>query len=462
MKLRMKWRLEWQILFALAFALVVLIGLGISSYRSVAGMLKASELVEHTRDVMDELDAVLSALKDAETAQRGFLLTGQEAYLEPYAQASPLVGQHILNLRTLLSDNPGQQRQLDNAEQLATAKLEFIRRGIKVRQNRESGQLVSVETLELGKQTMDDVRRVIAEMKEAENKLLTVRQQAAAAAARQTLLVIPFVSLLAVGMTAFSFIAIYKELTRRQRAEVQTQTLNQELARSNRELQDFAYVASHDLQEPLRKIQAFGDRLKTKYGPALTDEGRDYLDRMQKSAHRMHTLINDLLAYSRVATKGQPFTPVDLNQVARDVLSDLEVRTQQSGGQVEMGELPVLEADPLQMRQLLQNLIGNALKFYRPEHPPVVRVTAETVDDGLCQISVADNGIGFDEKYLDRIFTPFQRLHGRNEYEGTGMGLAVCRRIAERHGGAITAQSIPGQGTTFLVTLPLKQNGDNR
>jgi light-regulated signal transduction histidine kinase (bacteriophytochrome) len=309
---------------------------------------------------------------------------------------------------------------------------------------------------------MDDTRRVIAEMKEVENKLLTVRQQAAAAAARQTLLVIPFVSLLAVGVTAFAFIAIYKELTRRQRAEIQTQTLNQELARSNRELQDFAYVASHDLQEPLRKIQAFGDRLKTKYGPALTDEGRDYLDRMQKSAHRMHTLINDLLAYSRVATKGQPFTPVDLNQVARDVLSDLEVRAQQSGGQVEMGELPVIEADPLQMRQLLQNLIGNALKFYRPEQAPVVRVTAETVDDGFCQIAVADNGIGFDEKYLDRIFTPFQRLHGRNEYEGTGMGLAVCRRIAERHGGAITAQSIPGQGTTFLVTLPLKQNGDNR
>ncbi|MDQ3013227.1 MAG: CHASE3 domain-containing protein [Acidobacteriota bacterium] len=457
----MKWRLEWQILFALAFALVVLIGLAISSYRSVAGMLQASKQVTHTRDVMDELDAVLSALKDAETAQRGFLLTDRDAFLEPYNQASPMVGQHILLLRQLVNDNPEQRRRLDQAEQLATAKLELIRKGIEVRQSREDGQRVSIQTLEQGKQVMDDARRVIAEMKEVENKLLTVRQQQAAAAARQTLLIIPLVSLLAVGVTAFAFIAIYRELTRRQRAEVQTLTLNQELGRSNRELQDFAYVASHDLQEPLRKIQAFGDRLKSKYGPALNDEGRDYLDRMQNSARRMHTLINDLLEYSRVATKGQPFTPVDLNQVASDVLGDLEVRVQQSGGRVEMGELPVMDADPLQMRQLLQNLIGNALKFYRPEQPPVVRVTAEGTEDGLCLIAVADNGIGFEEKYLDRIFTPFQRLHGRSEYEGTGMGLAVCRRIAERHGGTITAQSTPGQGTTFLVTLPLKQNGDN-
>ena len=460
MKTRMKWRLEWQVLFALAFAMALLIGLGISSYRSMTGMLGTSYSVSNTLYVIDELDAVLSALKDAETAQRGFLLTDRDAFLEPYYLAIPMVEQHTRRLRQLVKDNPEQQRRLDEAERLATSKLRIIRNGIESWRSHE--KTVSAETLDQGKQVMDDARRVIAEMKDVENKLLNIRQQQAAAVARRTLLIIPFVSLLAIGVTAFAFIAIYRELTRRQQAEVQTLALNQELGRSNRELQDFAYVASHDLQEPLRKIQAFGDRLKSKYGPALNDEGLDYLDRMQKSARRMHTLINDLLEYSRVTTKGDPFTPVDLNQVARDVLSDLEVRVQQSGGRVETGELPVLEADPLQMRQLLQNLIGNALKFYRPEQTPVVRVTAEDAGDGFCQIAVADNGIGFEEKYLDRIFTPFQRLHGRNEYEGTGMGLAVCRRIAERHGGDITAQSTPGQGTTFMVTLPLKQNGDNR
>src|SRR5262249_38431133 len=216
---------------------------------------------------------------------------------------------------------------------------------------------------------------------------------------------------------------------------------NKELERSNRELQDFAFVASHDLQEPLRKIQAFGDRLKAKHAQSLTPEARDYLDRMHSAAQRMYVLINDLLAYSRVATKGQPFVPVSLEKITQEVVDDLEARVQQTGGRVEVGALPTIEADPLQMRQLMQNLIANALKFHRSDAPPLVVVESRNLADsaeepgvisadGVCQIIVKDNGIGFDEKYLDRIFTPFQRLHSRGEYEGTGMGLAVCRRIA--------------------------------
>ena len=166
-----------------------------------------------------------------------------------------------------------------------------------------------------------------------------------------------------------------------------------------------------------------------------------------------------------MTTKAQPFAPVDLAQVAREVVSDLEGRLQQTGGRVEVGDLPTVEADPTQMRQLLQNLIGNALKFHRPGVPPVVqvhgRVLPATADaDGQpraparARSPCEDNGIGFDEKYLDRIFKVFQRLHGRGEYEGTGMGLAICRKIVERHGGTITARSTPGRGATFVVTLP--------
>ncbi|MBD2691554.1 ATP-binding protein [Anabaena catenula] len=239
----------------------------------------------------------------------------------------------------------------------------------------------------------------------------------------------------------------------------------QELIRSNEELQQFAFIASHDLQEPLRKIRTFGDLLKVSCRDSLSTQGYDYLERMQKAALRMQTLIDDLLTLSRVTTKAQPFTSVNLAEIAQEVLSDLEVRIQQTGGRVEIGDLPIIPADPLQMRQLLQNLIGNALKFHRQNEPPVVRIYSQFLNNNLddfehniqhFQIIVEDNGIGLPEKYLDRIFQIFQRLHSRTEYEGTGIGLAICRKITERHHGSIKAQSTPGQGAKFIVTLPIK------
>jgi len=259
-----------------------------------------------------------------------------------------------------------------------------------------------------------------------------------------------------------------RDLVKRQQAEEELRSFAAKLERSNRELQDFASVASHDLQEPLRKIHAFGDRLKNKFSDSLGDEGCNYLGRMENAVGRMQILINDLLTLSRVTTKAQPFVSVDLAEVALGVLSDLEVRIQQTSGRVDVSDLPTIDADPLQMRQLLQNLIANALKFHRKEEAPVVKVhcqifkgqkgdTAEEhPNDGNCQIIVEDNGIGFDEKYVDRIFAVFQRLNGRGDYEGSGVGLAVCRKIAERHGGEITAESKPGDGATFVVKLPMR------
>lgn len=237
---------------------------------------------------------------------------------------------------------------------------------------------------------------------------------------------------------------------------------NTELERSNQELQDFAYVASHDLQEPLRKIQAFGNLLEDEYGPILGEEGQTYLGRMRNAASRMQGLINDLLTFSRVTTKALPFSPVDLNLIAREVVIDLETLIQATHGKVTIEPLPTIEADPLQMRQMLQNLLSNALKFHKPGVPPVVNISAQAQVDAqtgeeLYLIAVKDNGIGFDEKYLDRIFTVFQRLHGRGEYEGTGIGLAVVRKIVARHGGTITARSSVGEGSTFLATLPVRQ-----
>jgi PAS domain S-box-containing protein len=238
----------------------------------------------------------------------------------------------------------------------------------------------------------------------------------------------------------------------------------EELARSNQELEQFAYIASHDLQEPLRKIEAFGDRLKRKYDKTLDEQGHDYLARMQNAAGRMRTLIQDLLAFSRVTTQTRGFAPVALSTLLQEVLGDLEVRIQETHAQVTVGDLPTIDADALQMRQLFQNLIGNALKFQQSGVPPIVNIQCNEEnsvesDPALvfCRITVSDNGIGFDEKYLDRIFKVFQRLHGRTEYEGTGIGLAVCAKIVERHGGQLTAQSAPGGGATFIISLPLQQ-----
>ena len=254
------------------------------------------------------------------------------------------------------------------------------------------------------------------------------------------------------------FAKVTRDLTERRKLEEERELAFERLQRSNKDLQEFAMVASHDLQEPLRKIQMFGEQLRTDFGAVLPDDARDYLERMQKAADRGRSLIQGLLAYSRVTTRAQPAVPTALGEIVRDVVGDLDARIATVGGRVVVGELPTIEADPLQMRQLFQNLIGNALKFHRPNVAPVVEVSASRLGgSSRWQVRVADNGIGFDEKYLDRIFKLFQRLHDRGNYEGSGMGLAICRKIVERHRGSITARSQPDAGTTFVIELPDRQ-----
>ncbi|MBU1648049.1 MAG: PAS domain S-box protein [Proteobacteria bacterium] len=251
-------------------------------------------------------------------------------------------------------------------------------------------------------------------------------------------------------------LSVARDIRARKEVEEKLNRFTRELERSNEELQQFAYVASHDLQEPLRKIMAFGDRLKKHGGPSLDERSLDYLERMQNAAGRMRTLIDGLLQFSRITTKGKPFEPIELGEVVREVLSDLEELLIQSNGQVEVAGLPQISGDRLQMRQLFQNLLTNSLKYQPPGEVPTVKVSGTETVDGWAEIRVADNGIGFDEKYLDRIFVPFQRLHARDEYEGTGMGLAICDKIVKRHGGTITARSSVGEGATFIISLPLQ------
>lgn len=243
-------------------------------------------------------------------------------------------------------------------------------------------------------------------------------------------------------------VVVAQEDVLRERAE--------QLRRANQELEQFASIASHDLQEPLRKIRDFAGLLDRE---RLSEDDQDYLDRMLRAVERMQLLIDDLLALSRVVRRGEPFVAIDLGRVLREVLQDLEARILKSQGVVEVGPLPVLDADPTQMRQLFQNLVGNALKYHPRGVPPRVEIQATPVEDPLTgerrwRIAVRDQGIGFDPRHAERIFQPFERLHGRGEYEGTGIGLAICRKIVDRHRGTLVAEGRPGQGATFTVTLP--------
>ncbi|MFL5345564.1 MAG: sensor histidine kinase [Hyalangium sp.] len=253
------------------------------------------------------------------------------------------------------------------------------------------------------------------------------------------------------------FTVITTDVSNLKRTQLRLEQSLRELARSNRELESFASIASHDLQEPLRRIQSFGERLKSAAGPALGPESHDYIDRILNTTARMRRLITDLLTFARVTSKAQPFVRVELGEIVRDVLTDLEVAIEQSGARITVGELPALEADPTQMRQLVQNLLSNALKFRREGVKPLISIEA-SVDPGArrLELRLQDNGIGFDESYREQIFTLFQRLHSSEKYEGSGLGLALCRKIVERHGGTIEARSSPGSGTTFTVTLPLE------
>jgi len=246
------------------------------------------------------------------------------------------------------------------------------------------------------------------------------------------------------------------DISDRKQAEEKLRIFAGKLEQSNKELEQFAFIASHDLQEPLRKIQAFGNMLGNKWSDKLDKQGKDYLIRMQNAAKRMQQLIGDLLKYSRVATRPEPLDTVDLREAVMEVVSDLELKIERLGANIEVLELPVIKAEKSQIHQLFQNLVANSLKFHGDDQPRIKIYSRRTDRD--CQIFVEDNGIGFDEKYQDRIFMPFQRLHGRSAYEGTGMGLAICRKIVERYGGSITAKGKLGEGSTFIITLPVKQN----
>ena len=313
--------------------------------------------------------------------------------------------------------------------------------------------------------SMEDDRQLIESGKPLINREVPVTREGATAKWLET----TKVPLRDTDGTIVGLVGISSDISERKLAEEKLKRFAEQLERSNAELQNFANVASHDLQEPLRKIQAFGDRLRSKCAAQLGEQGLDYLARMENAAHRMQGLVQDLLKLSRVVTQAQPFVECDLRTIIRDVIGDLVVVIEKNGAVIKVGDLPAISGDPLQLWQLFQNLISNSMKFQRPGERPVIHITGRVFEapahiipgahagDRVAEISVSDNGIGFEEKFTEQIFVVFQRLHSRDEYPGTGIGLAVCRKITDRHAGKIVAKSSGGRGATFVVTLPVEQ-----
>lgn len=495
-----------RIIFAMVLA--VLFANTLLTYLNLQRLQRNAGLVEHTHEVLLTIKSLQARIIDAETGQRGYLITGRKEYLEPYNAAVISVNDELTQLSRLVQDNSYQVERNETLQGLVQKRMTQIRNTIQTRTDKGFDEASAYVQTGEGKIAMDAIRDLLANMERQEQRLLSERISESHVSYWTALVTAALTSLLGLTMIAVGYWLVQRDALRREaiattmaknleeleervqarttqiteansflrdevierrRAEETAQQFAAELQRSNRELEQFASVASHDLQEPLRKIQAFGDRLQSKFQSDLPAQAQDYLTRMLISATRMRNLIDDLLAYSRVTTKTQPFIRVDLREVGVEVSSDLEGRLQQTGGRIKIGEMPQIEADPVQMRQLLQNLIGNGLKFQKPNVPPVVEVSGRILpvppspgvipSVGLqCEITVQDNGIGFEQVYADRIFELFQRLHSREVYEGTGMGLAICRKIVDRHGGGITVESSPGQGARFVVRLPVHQS----
>ena len=423
--------------------------------------------IQRTYQVTEALENTLSLIKDVETGSRGYVITRDTTYLEPYHTALRLLPGQIAQLRMLIVDNKKQIQSRILLEKLVSDKLAAsnVRQGVSLSSRK------NLAVSELGKRRMDALRRHIAVMIDTERTLMDVRNRQAERSFRNTLIIIFALSLLTFLVLAISYRLLEKELARRQKNEDQLRAYEnqlkgqiRQLESSNEELERFAFVASHDLQEPLRKIQSFANLITDRYSNLFDADSMMFMGKISHSAERMSKLIKDLLNFSRISNHQDVFNNVALGDVVQRILDDQELRIKGLDVQVDVGSLPVISAVSSQMDHLFTNLISNALKFIRPDVRPLLRIQARSVDgadyEGLIpgrryvEIIVEDNGIGFDEKYVDHIFKVFQRLHGKTAFEGTGIGLAICKRVVVSHYGYITARSKPNEGTTFVVVLP--------
>lgn len=430
-----------------------------------------SDRVLHSADIQRVTYAFEANLRTAESVQRGYILTRDSSYLDRLALELQSGKDNLDSLLALTSDNHIQTKRLMELQSVLQARSMSITRGLEI----AGGSLEEVTAFlkeGQGKEEMIHIDSILQSVRAEEARLQTERYHELTDSRDSTqwlLLVVLIVGLTVLGAVYFAF---RFDITKRLHAEnkldeviAELRQSNVSLVSSNKELESFASIASHDLQEPLRKIQSFSDLLKVRHEAELSPGALQLLEKMSGAAKRMRQLIDNLLTYSRFSKAAQEIKPTDMNECVSRVLSDLDVRIASSGAQINVGKLPTIQADRFQLEQLFLNLLSNALKFSEEGRPTIIaieqvdssRLPAE-VSQSITQpsyvISVKDNGIGLDEAYSEKIFGMFQRLHSKAQYEGTGIGLAICKKIVERHNGTITVLSKLGEGSEFLLTFP--------
>ena len=470
--------------FGLLLALLLfLVGLSLYNFRLLG---QANAYSTRSYQTLLESEAVLRALLDMETGVRGYLVTGEEPFLDPYQSGRADFKKHLNAASVLLDEAPKQQARLEELTRLQRKWTETMiepaiarRRGA---QSLEEGLDIASERAGERKIVMDEMRDVIRRIEADEAELLAERTEQVQTRRHWLELILWGGGLFSIGLTAtlatfaaraatqikaaaaklqatnaelvVARDAAESENAQRRAAQARLREVVEDLERSNAELEQFAYVASHDLQEPLRAVAGCVQVLQKRYQGQLDARADQFIAHAVDGAQRMQNLINDLLAYSRVGTHGKEFEPVSMERVADRALMNLSERIKETGVEVTRDALPELRGDAGQLELVLQNLVSNALKFRGPTEPIVHIGYALNAQDQQHVFSVRDNGLGIEAQYFERIFVMFQRLHTRTEFPGTGIGLAICKKIIERHDGQISVESAPGEGATFTFWIP--------
>jgi signal transduction histidine kinase len=456
-----------------------------TSYQHRNSAAKVTSAEEITR----EFEELLSTLKDAETGQRGYLLTQRPQYLTPFFSAQAQLNERFARLMQNPFLSIQQKQRLDQLERLVKAKTMELQLTINLRRAAGLSAALAIVDTNRGQEMMERIRALTAEMIRDERATLRASLAEQQQSEKHLNWVLTIGTILVFVLFFFANGGNRKYVQERDRAETEIRNLNEslearirertasleqtteelskkaaeleqsttQLRRSNADLKSFSYVASHDLQEPLRMISSYMGLIDRRYRACLDEEGRQYLKYAVDGAIRMRTLIEDLLVYSQSGTQILKKSKVPMRVVVENALSNLRLVMEETSAQVDYRvDLPDVEADANKLTQVIQNLVGNAIKFRKPEVPPEISVNAEKGETAW-RFAIRDNGIGFDPQYAERVFMTFQRLNGIERYQGNGIGLAICKRIIEHHGGSLWAESTPGEGSTFFFTLPLAQ-----